>query len=78
THESDNQQQRLQYEQAKEGVSALNRLMPRLKLLADETLADRVEEIQERLDYEQEASRFVKQYVNQLDKLETVVYVLQS
>ncbi|MDI8799848.1 hypothetical protein MJM59_29645, partial [Salmonella enterica subsp. enterica serovar Montevideo] len=34
THESDNQQQRLQFEQAKEGVSALNRLLPRLNLLA--------------------------------------------
>ncbi|MDI4751800.1 hypothetical protein MJL81_33970, partial [Salmonella enterica subsp. enterica serovar Anatum] len=42
--ENDNQQQRLQFEQAKEGVSALNRLLPRLNLLADETLADRVDE----------------------------------
>ncbi len=41
-HESDNQQNRVQYEQAKEGVSALNRLLPRLNLLADDTLADRV------------------------------------
>ncbi len=45
-HESDNQQNRVQYEQAKEGVSALNRLLPRLNLLADDTLADRVDEIQ--------------------------------
>ncbi len=44
-----NEQQRIQFEQAKEGVSALNRLLPRLNLLADETLADRVDEIQERL-----------------------------
>ena len=36
-HESDNQQNRVQYEQAKEGVSALNRLLPRLNLLADDT-----------------------------------------
>ncbi|ONG09144.1 cell division protein MukB [Klebsiella pneumoniae] len=42
-HESDNQQNRVQYEQAKEGVSALNRLLPRLNLLADDTLADRVD-----------------------------------
>ncbi|HGP2631181.1 TPA: chromosome partition protein MukB [Salmonella enterica] len=77
THESDNQQ-RLQFEQAKEGVSALNRLLPRLNLLADETLADRVDEIQERLDEAQEAARFVQQYGNQLAKLEPVVSVLQS
>ncbi|WP_080212244.1 chromosome partition protein MukB [Salmonella enterica] len=78
THESDNQQQRIQFEQAKEGVSALNRLLPRLNLLADETLADRVDEIQERLDEAQEAARFVQQYGNQLAKLEPVVSVLQS
>lgn len=78
THENDNQQQRLQFEQAKEGVSALNRLLPRLNLLADETLADRVDEIQERLDEAQEAARFVQQYGNQLAKLEPVVSVLQS
>ncbi len=78
THESDNQQQRLQFEQAKEGVSALNRLLPRLNLLADETLADRGDEIQERLDEAQEAARFVQQYGNQLAKLEPVVSVLQS
>ncbi|MRE27349.1 hypothetical protein, partial [Klebsiella quasipneumoniae] len=49
-HENDNQQSRVQFEQAKEGVAALNRILPRLNLLADETLADRVDEIQERLD----------------------------
>ncbi|PLB95295.1 chromosome partition protein MukB, partial [Klebsiella pneumoniae] len=59
-HESDNQQNRVQYEQAKEGVSALNRLLPRLNLLADDTLADRVDEIQERLDEAQEAARFIQ------------------
>ncbi len=77
-HESDNQQNRVQYEQAKEGVSALNRLLPRLNLLADDTLADRVDEIQERLDEAQEAARFIQQHGNQLAKLEPIVSVLQS
>lgn len=77
-HESDNQQNRVQYEQAKEGVSALNRLLPRLNLLADDTLADRVDEIQERLDEAQEAVRFIQQHGNQLAKLEPIVSVLQS
>ncbi len=66
------------YEQAKEGVSALNRLLPRLNLLADDTLADRVDEIQERLDEAQEAARFIQQHGNQLAKLEPIVSVLQS
>ena len=35
SHENDNQQSRVQFEQAKEGVAALNRLLPRLNLLAD-------------------------------------------
>ena len=77
-HENDNQQQRTQYDQAKEAVGQLNRLLPRLSLLTDETLADRVEEIQERLDEAQEAARFIQQYGNQLAKLEPVVSVLQS
>ncbi|WP_426445162.1 chromosome partition protein MukB [Siccibacter colletis] len=77
-HENDNQQQRTQYDQAKEAVGQLNRLLPRLSLLTDEMLADRVEEIQERLDEAQEAARFIQQYGNQLAKLEPVVSVLQS
>lgn len=77
-HENDNQQSRMQFEQAKEGVSALNRLLPRLNLLADDTLADRVDEIRERLDEAQEAARFVQQHGNQLAKLEPIVSVLQN
>lgn len=65
-HENDNQQSRMQFEQAKEGVSALNRLLPRLNLLADDTLADRVDEIRERLDEAQEAARFVQQHGNMI------------
>lgn len=78
SHENDNQQSRVQFEQAKEGVAALNRILPRLNLLADDTLADRVDEIQERLDEAQEAARFVQQHGNQLAKLEPMVSVLQS
>ncbi|MFP1527940.1 hypothetical protein ACLB1R_14085 [Escherichia coli] len=78
-HENDNQQQRIQFEQAKkEGVTALNRILPRLNLLADDSLADRVDEIRERLDEAQEAARFVQQFGNQLAKLEPIVSVLQK
>ncbi|WP_110876242.1 chromosome partition protein MukB [Franconibacter helveticus] len=77
-HENDNQQQRAQFEQAKEGVAQLNRLLPRLNLLGDETLADRVDEIHERLDEAQEAARFIQQHGNQLAKLEPLLSVLQS
>ncbi|MDU7735731.1 MAG: chromosome partition protein MukB [Citrobacter freundii] len=49
-----------------------------LNLLADDTLADRVDEIRERLDEAQEAARFVQQHGNQLAKLEPIVSVLQN
>lgn len=77
-HENDNQQQRQQFEQAKEGVDQLNRLLPRISLLNDETLADRCDEIRERLDEADEAARFLHQFGNQLAKLEAVASVLQS
>ncbi|MEJ5176275.1 chromosome partition protein MukB [Erwinia sp. MYb416] len=77
-HESENQQQRQQFEQAKEGVAQLNRLLPRVSLLLDDTLKDRHEEIQEKLDEAQEAARFVQQHGAQLTKLEPILSVLQS
>ncbi len=77
-HESDNQQQRQQYEQAKEGVAQLNRLLPRVSLLLDDTLADRCEEIREQVEVAQEASRFLHQHGAKLTKLESLIGVLQS
>ncbi|PWW10178.1 chromosome partition protein MukB [Mangrovibacter plantisponsor] len=77
-HESDNQQQKTQYEQAREGVALLNRLLPRANLLGDETLADRVEEIQAQVDEAQEAARYLQQHGSQLARLEPVASVLQS
>lgn len=77
-HENDNQQQRSQFEQAKEGVAQLNRLLPRLNLLEDETLADRRDEIQERLDEAQEAAHVIQQHGTSLTKLEQVASVLQN
>ncbi len=78
SHESENQQQRQQYDQAREGVAQLNRLLPRVSLLLDVTLQDRYEEILERLDEAQEAARFVQQHGAQLIQLEPLLSVLQS
>ncbi|WP_058913114.1 chromosome partition protein MukB [Entomohabitans teleogrylli] len=77
-HENDNQQQRAQFEQAKEGVGLLNRLMPRVNLLLDDALADRCDEIREQLDEAQEAARFIQQHGNLLAKLEPIAGVLRS
>ncbi|NBB56480.1 chromosome partition protein MukB [Pantoea vagans] len=77
-HESNNQQQRQQYELAKEGVSQLNRLLPRVNLLLDDTLGDRCEEIREQVDAAQDAARFLHQHGAKLAKLEPILAVLQS
>ncbi|MBS0969781.1 chromosome partition protein MukB [Chimaeribacter arupi] len=77
-YEGQHQQQRQQFEQAKEGIALLNRLLPRVGLLCDETLADRADEIREELEEAQEAARFLQQHGAALARLEPLVPVLQS
>lgn len=77
-HEDQNQQQRQQFEQAKEGIATLNRLIPLVSLLLDDALQDRVEEISEELAEAQEAARHIQQHGNALIKLEPLLAVLQS
>ncbi|RYC48286.1 chromosome partition protein MukB [Pectobacterium zantedeschiae] len=76
--DGENQQQRQQYEQAKEASALLNKLIPRISLLCDETLQDRVEEIRAELDETEESARFIQQHGATLTKLEPLVAVLQS
>ncbi|MEE3662695.1 chromosome partition protein MukB [Brenneria sp. g21c3] len=76
--DSENQQQRQQYDQAKEGSAQLNKLIPRISLLCDDSLQDRVEEIRAELDETEESVRFIQQHGDTLAKLEPMVSVLQS
>ncbi len=76
--DAENQQQRQQYDQAKECVSLLNRLIPRVSLLCDDTLHDRIEEIRDELDAAEESAHFITQHGASLVKLEPLVAVLQS
>ncbi|XPE49750.1 hypothetical protein ACNKHL_05405 [Shigella flexneri] len=76
-HENDNQQQRIRLSRRKKAFGAEPHL-PRLNLLADDSLADRVDEIRERLDEAQEAARFAQQFGNQLAKLEPIVSVCKQ
>lgn len=78
THEAETIQQRQQYQQAKDAVALLYRLVPRTNLLLDDSLSERYEEIKIRLEEAQEASRFLQQYETRISKLETVVSFLQS
>ena len=77
-YEGQHQQQRQQFDQAKEAIGLLNRLLPRVALLCDETLADRADEIREELEEAQEAARFLQQHGAALARLEPLVPVLQS
>ncbi|WP_409307492.1 chromosome partition protein MukB [Pectobacterium sp. B1J-3] len=76
--DGENQQQRQQYEQAKELSTMLNRLIPRVSLLCDDSLYDRVEEIRAELDETEESARFIQQHGVTLAALEPIVPVLQS
>ncbi|MBN3069473.1 chromosome partition protein MukB [Pectobacterium brasiliense] len=76
--DGENQQQRQQYDQAKEASAQLNKLIPRISLLCYETLQDRVEEIRAELDETEESARFIQQHGATLAKLEPLVSVLQS
>ncbi|EKT57887.1 chromosome partition protein MukB [Providencia rettgeri] len=76
--EEQTQQQRQQFAQGKESLAALNRLLPQMGLLLDETLVDRVEEISEELTEAEEAAHFLNKYGHALEKLEPIVTVLLS
>ncbi|MDX7991442.1 chromosome partition protein MukB [Xenorhabdus littoralis] len=62
----------------KESLSVLNRLIPQIMILLDETLIDRVETVREEMSEAQEAARFLQQHGNALTRLEPLVSVLQS
>ncbi|MEQ9862783.1 chromosome partition protein MukB [Pectobacterium cacticida] len=76
--DADNQQQRQQFEQAKEASAQLNKLIPRISLLCDDTLQDRVEELRAELEETEESARFIQQHGTTLAKLEPLVSVLQN
>lgn len=77
-HESQNQQQRQQFEQSREGLSLLNRLIPRIGVLCDDTLEDRLETVQADWEDAQDAVRYLNQHRQALAELEPLVAVLQS
>ncbi len=76
--ETQAQQHQQKLVQVKESLSLLNRLIPQMTILLDETLFDRVETVREEMSEAQEAARFLQQHGNALAKLEPLVSVLQS
>ncbi|GKX59187.1 chromosome partition protein MukB [Leminorella grimontii] len=77
-HEGQERQQKQQLDRVKESIAQLNRLMPQLHLMADETLIDRVETVREDLMEAQESAQYVQQHGADLARLEPIAAVLQS
>ncbi|MBV6530484.1 chromosome partition protein MukB, partial [Ursidibacter maritimus] len=72
------QQLRIQLHHAKEKMQLLNKLIPQLNLIADESLIDRVEECREQLDIAEQDELFIRQYGATLSQLEPIANTLQS
>ncbi|MBD2803875.1 chromosome partition protein MukB [Xenorhabdus szentirmaii] len=72
------QQHQQKLVQVKESLSTLNRLLPQITILLDETLIDRVENLREEMAEAQDAAKFLQQHNHALTQLEPLVSVLQS
>lgn len=72
------QQLRLKLDSAKEQMQLLNKLIPQLNLLADESLLDRIEECKEQLDLAEQDEIFIRQHGVSLSQLEPIANTLQS
>ncbi|UAX42827.1 chromosome partition protein MukB [Pasteurella canis] len=72
------QQLRIQLDSAKEKMQLLNKILPQLALLADESLIDRIEECREQLDIAEQDESFIRQYGATLSQLEPIANTLQS
>ncbi|EMG9308555.1 chromosome partition protein MukB [Proteus mirabilis] len=77
-YEEGTQQQRQHYAQAKESLNLLNKLIPQVNLLLDETLIDRVEELREELYNAEESMRYLQRHEKALTALEPIASILQS
>ncbi|MEA9390660.1 chromosome partition protein MukB [Acerihabitans sp. TG2] len=77
-YEGQSQQHKQQYEQARESLGLLNRLIPRISLLGDEQLEDRHESVRAEWEDAQDAVRYLQQHRSALNQLEPMVAVLQN
>ncbi|MGQ0286183.1 chromosome partition protein MukB [Pasteurellaceae bacterium 22721_9_1] len=75
---TEEQQIRLKLDSAKEKMQLLNKLIPQLALLADDSLVDRIEECREQLDIAEQDEHFIRQHGVTLSQLEPIAATLQS
>ncbi|WP_392565736.1 chromosome partition protein MukB [Utexia brackfieldae] len=76
--ENVDKQQQQQVLTLKEQLNQLHKLMPYIHVLADDDLADRVDDLREQFSHAQESADYVKRYQPVITQLEPVVAVLQS
>ncbi|TCP92015.1 condensin subunit MukB [Cricetibacter osteomyelitidis] len=72
------QQLRLRLDNAKEKMQSLNKLLPQLVLLADDSLQDRIDECREQLDTAEQDEMYIHQYGATLSQLEPIANTLQN
>ncbi|WP_041834782.1 chromosome partition protein MukB [Actinobacillus succinogenes] len=76
---STNEQQiRIKLDTAKEKMQLLNKLIPQLAVIADDSLQDRIEETREQLDLAEQDESFIRQHGATLSQLEPIAATLQS
>ncbi|TDQ59026.1 condensin subunit MukB [Mesocricetibacter intestinalis] len=75
---TDQQQVRIKLDNAKEQMQLLNKLIPQLNLIADESLPDRIDECREQLDLAEQDELFIARHGAALAQLEPIANTLQS
>ncbi|MCX8597801.1 chromosome partition protein MukB [Gilliamella sp. B3486] len=76
--ESIDKQNQQQVVMCKEQLATVNRLVAQMHLLADDDLADRVDDLREQVAEAQEAAQYVSRHRHTVSELEPIIAVLQS
>ncbi|OCG61599.1 cell division protein MukB [Gilliamella sp. wkB18] len=76
--ESIDKQNQQQVTNCKEQLATVNRLVAQMHLLADDDLADRVDDLREQVAQAQESAQYVNRNCNTVSELEPILAVLQS
>ena len=75
---SKEQQQRSQLQQSKQALGALDKLAPMVRILEDETLAERLAELEAQLERLSEAKSYLNNHGKALASLEQIVSALDA
>jgi chromosome partition protein MukB len=76
--ESIDKQNQQQVTNCKEQLATINRLVAQMHLLADDDLADRIDDLREQVAQAQESAQYVSRNRNTVSELEPILAVLQS